>query len=229
MSRLLAIGAHPDDVEFGLGLTIIDAVADGDSVDVCVVTSGEAGRSGSDGDSKAWTAQVREAEAREAADVLGVSNVYFLRCTDGSLSSDHHLRDALHGLFAQAKYEVVYTHWLQDQHLDHEVVAKEAVSAALRFAPNVICYESPFSANFSPNLYHLSDQDALERKLAALAVHGSQSHWRLPQLARSRSQVGGHEIHHNLASLGVDTSERFVQIRAVRSARERLAGPVAAT
>lgn len=63
--KILAIGAHPDDIEFGCSAVLIKEIRRGNEVRMIVLSRGEAGSSG--------TAEVREAEAREAARVMGAS------------------------------------------------------------------------------------------------------------------------------------------------------------
>ena len=62
---LLAIGAHPDDIEFGCGGVLLTEVARGSAVAICICSRGEAGTNGSP--------EEREAEARKAAKLLGAA------------------------------------------------------------------------------------------------------------------------------------------------------------
>ena len=62
---ILAIGAHPDDVELGCGGTIAKEIANGKKVGIIDLTRGELGTRG--------TAETRDNEAAHAAQILGVS------------------------------------------------------------------------------------------------------------------------------------------------------------
>jgi LmbE family N-acetylglucosaminyl deacetylase len=79
-TRLLAIAAHPDDLEYGTSCAVAGWTADGKDVSYVMVTRGEAGID-------AWppsqTAPIREAEERESARLVGVTSVTFLDYTDG--------------------------------------------------------------------------------------------------------------------------------------------------
>lgn len=63
--RILALGAHPDDIEFGCGGILLAAAARGSEIALCVCSRGEAASNG--------TPEEREAEARAAAEILGAS------------------------------------------------------------------------------------------------------------------------------------------------------------
>ena len=83
---ILAIGAHPDDVELGCGGTIAKMVAAGKTVAIVDLTRGELGTRGTD--------ITRAAEAAEAAKILGVAARENLGMKDGFLqpSEEYHLR-----------------------------------------------------------------------------------------------------------------------------------------
>ena len=82
MSCILVISPHPDDESIGCGGTIQRHIAEGDVVQVELLTSGEKG--GHDL-SAADVAKVREQEAIAAAAILGVNHVEFYREPDGDL------------------------------------------------------------------------------------------------------------------------------------------------
>ena len=62
---ILAFGAHPDDVEISMGGTIIRYVSEGKNVGIVDLTRGELGTRGS--------VPIRDAEAKKAAEILGIS------------------------------------------------------------------------------------------------------------------------------------------------------------
>jgi len=78
--RLLAIGAHPDDIEFGCGGILLAAAGEGSQIALCLCSRGEAGSNG--------TPNEREEEARKAAKFLGAT-ITFL-----DLGGDCHLEIA---------------------------------------------------------------------------------------------------------------------------------------
>ncbi|MCZ7527051.1 MAG: PIG-L family deacetylase [Acidimicrobiia bacterium] len=85
-ARVLAIGAHPDDVEFGCGATIAKWAAAGSDVSLLVLTDGSKGSWDEGSDTAALVAE-REREQRDAAAVLGTDRVRFLHLVDGELDS----------------------------------------------------------------------------------------------------------------------------------------------
>src|SRR6476661_6133510 len=91
IERILVVTAHPDDVDFGNAGTVAQWTDAGIEVAYCICTSGEAG--GFDRSVPRTTmVEIREAEQRAAAKVVGVSDVTFLGYPDGRLESTFDLR-----------------------------------------------------------------------------------------------------------------------------------------
>lgn len=121
--KILAIGAHPDDVEFGTGALIIKETQSGSQVKIVVCSLGEAGSNG--------TPEGRKQEAINAAKISGVSDVEFL-----DLGGDCHLEYTPKNVITIAKIireyqpDIVLAPELQiNQHPDHYIVARLAHSA----------------------------------------------------------------------------------------------------
>jgi LmbE family N-acetylglucosaminyl deacetylase len=164
MIRVLAIGAHPDDVELGCGGTLAKHVAQGDEVTVLIVTKGEAGPG---------RVKDRTDEVERAASVLGVTRVVWGHHPDGLVSTDelglvHLIEDTMR------RYEIerVYTHGESDSHQDHRAVALATLGAA-RHATCILTYESPSSLGFTPSVF-VDVTGYLDKKLDALRAHESQ-------------------------------------------------------
>ncbi len=88
-ARLLAVVAHPDDETFGCGSLLLRAAAEGLSTGVCCATRGEAGEvSAATPVAAGELAGVREAELREAADLLGVGHLDLLGFEDSGMSGE---------------------------------------------------------------------------------------------------------------------------------------------
>ncbi len=68
--NILAIGSHPDDIEYGCGGTLLRFARTGDNVYLFVATSGEEGGSG----------DVRRAEQQDSARLLGIRKIFWGRC-----------------------------------------------------------------------------------------------------------------------------------------------------
>lgn len=113
---VLAIGAHPDDVELGCGGTIAKLIFEAKSVAVIDLTKGELGTRGTD--------ETRMQEAENAAKILGISARENLEMRDGFLqnSEDHQLR--IVKMIRKYRPEIVFANALEDRHPDHAKAAK---------------------------------------------------------------------------------------------------------
>jgi len=161
--RILAIGAHPDDIELGCAGTLAAHALAGDEVTMLVITTGEAGP----GD-----VLQRENEAREGAKVIG-ANILFGDLPDGSVSN-HELKlvHLIETVIRETGTTIVYTHGQNDSHQDHRAVALASMGAC-RAVQQVLCYDSPSSIGFTPSVF-VDISDTLSKKLAALDCHRSQ-------------------------------------------------------
>lgn len=165
--RVLAVGAHPDDLELGCGATLAKLVDSGAHVRALVLTEGGAG-AGDGGD--------RCAETRAALAALGVSDVHQARLPDTGLPGA--IAQAVRLLETHCRElepERVYTMFKDDRHQDHRAVY-EASAIACRRVPQLLGYETPSSwPNYMPVVFE-PVEDHLARKLAALRFHVSQHH-----------------------------------------------------
>jgi N-acetylglucosamine malate deacetylase 1 len=108
---ILAIGAHPDDVEMSCGATIAKEVAKGRKVGILDLTRGELGTRGN--------AKIREEEATEAAKILGVVVRDNLELADGFFENDRTSQLELIKLIRKYRPEVVLCNAMDDRHIDH--------------------------------------------------------------------------------------------------------------
>jgi bacillithiol biosynthesis deacetylase BshB1 len=108
---LLAIGAHPDDVEMSVGGTLALAARRGQRVGILHLTRGEMGTRG--------TAQERRREAEEAAEILGASVLEILDCGDGTLRTGSAEEDLVIELVRRHRPDLVLMPPPRDRHPDH--------------------------------------------------------------------------------------------------------------
>ncbi len=108
---VLAVGAHPDDVELGCGGTVALLARAGRRVGIVHLTGGEAGTRG--------TAAERRAEAEAAAEALGAVELLFLDCGDGDLRHGRPEEDALIEVLRRYRPEIVLGPTPADRHPDH--------------------------------------------------------------------------------------------------------------
>lgn len=160
--NILAIGAHPDDVEFGCGGTLIKYALKGHDVHLLVLTEGGRG-----GDSNE-----RRMEQEEAAKLLGARQLFWGGYQDTEVSLDRDLIQKVEGFLHRVRPDLILVHFGDDTHQDHRQLSTSVVTAS-RYTRNVLFYEGPTTANFSPSVF--VDIDAvLDQKLKALSAHASQ-------------------------------------------------------
>jgi LmbE family N-acetylglucosaminyl deacetylase len=136
VKRVMGIFAHPDDPEFFSGATFARWAAEGAEITFVLATSGDKGSADPEMTS-ARLIEIREEEERNAAAVLGVKEVIFLRYPDGELTPGLELRRDLTRLLRLKKPDIVVTcdptSWYDDTHInhpDHRAIG-EAVLAAV--------------------------------------------------------------------------------------------------
>ncbi|MEU5216532.1 PIG-L deacetylase family protein [Streptomyces sp. NPDC020807] len=181
--RMLVVGAHPDDVEIGLGGTIHRRAHSGWDVTVLTMSGG-----GNGGD----PAQRRK-EAHRAAELLG-ARLLMEDLPDGSMADDRTTVEAVERAVAEVAPDVVVVHSESDTHQDHRAVHR-ATLVACRKVARLACYQSPSATvAYRPNRFiELSEVD-MAAKLAAIDAHHSQaaSRWYLEEdLLRSTARYWG--------------------------------------
>jgi LmbE family N-acetylglucosaminyl deacetylase/CheY-like chemotaxis protein len=154
--KILAIGAHPDDVEIGCAGALLEHAARGDEVTVLILTGGERG-----GD-----VSLRAQEAQDAARLLG-AELRHETLPDTSVPEGGETISVIDMVVAELQPEAVYTHSLNDNHQDHRNVHRATIVAA-REVPNVFAYQSPSTGiAFSPSRF-VDVTPYMEAKLRAL-------------------------------------------------------------
>lgn len=162
---VMAIGAHPDDIELGCGGTLARLAAWGHPIRALVFSKGRRGN---------LTDADRSRESRDALRAIGVSDVHVYNFEDTQLWRHvSELVAVIEGHIAEFEPFRVYTMFQQDRHQDHRAV-HEASVIACRKVPQLLGYETPSSyPNFTPTVFEeISGQ--LEAKVAALKLHASQ-------------------------------------------------------
>jgi LmbE family N-acetylglucosaminyl deacetylase len=160
---VIAVGAHPDDVEIGVGGILLRHAAAGHQVAVLTVTGGEQGGVAAD----------RAEESREAARVLG-ARLFHTGLADTSVSEGGDTIRTIARVIEEVGPTTVYTHTSRDVHQDHRNVHHATLVAARR-VPRVYCYQAPSSTvEFQPSRFVAVD-DFLDGKLEAIRAYGSQT------------------------------------------------------
>ncbi|MGP0109331.1 MAG: PIG-L deacetylase family protein [Acidimicrobiales bacterium] len=193
VERILVMTAHPDDVDFGAAGSVAVWTHAGVEVAYCIATDGDAG--GSDRSvSRPEMAVVRREEQREAARVVGVSDVTFLGFPDGRLTPDLDLRQAIAGVIRRFRPDRVVAqsperNWsrIYASHPDHLAAGEAAICAVYPDARNPFAFpallEEGLEPHSVPELWVMTTERAdrvvdatefFDLKLAALRSHKSQ-------------------------------------------------------
>lgn len=160
--KILAIGAHFDDVELGCGGTLINHLKKGDDITILVVTqSGYVSKT----TSHIRDNQIAYTEGKKSASLLH-ADLITGNFETLNLSASKELINYLCEQIKKINPQIVYTHYVGDQHLDHQAVAKASIIAT-RHVKKVLSYVSNIYdtyPTFSPN-YIVNISDAFENKL----------------------------------------------------------------
>ncbi len=186
-AHVLAVGAHPDDIEFGCGATLATWAAAGARVELAVLTDGSKGTWDPHTDLAALVA-TRHDEQRAAAARLGAAEVHFFDVIDGELDDDPITRERLCALLRAVRPDTVLGHdpWKQYRlHPDHHHAGQLVIDAIVaahdpHFFPGAGSPHRPdhlllFEAQVVDHVEAV-DGAAVDAKIDALLCHHSQ--WR---------------------------------------------------
>ena len=161
--RVLAIGAHPDDIEIGCAGTLLDHRLRGDRVSVLTLSRGAVG-----GDT-----EQRAGEAVSASSALG-AQLFLGNLPDTLIDEGIETIRMIEAVVAQVDPTVVYVHSKNDNHQDHRAVHVAAVSAT-RGVRRIFAYQSPSATNdYKPTQFAPIDH-VLQRKIHLLMYFDSQN------------------------------------------------------
>ena len=184
--RVLAIGAHPDDLEILGGGTLARYAQQGAAISMAIATDGSAGHMLIPADE---LAEIRRSEAAKAAGLIG-ADFYWLGYRDEHLFEDIPTRLRIVDLIRQTRPDVILTHNPQDYHPDHRAVSRLVFDASFvsglpnvktqhLFHPGVaplFYFDSFGGTNFIPTEFvDISETFAIKHEM--LACHESQVKW----------------------------------------------------
>ena len=160
---VLAVGAHPDDVEIGVGGILLRHADAGHDVNVLTMTGGEHG-----GD-----AAERAAESLYAAEILG-AKLFHESLQDTEVGDRGETISAIKRVIDETGATTIYTHTSKDVHQDHRNVHNATLVAA-RGLPRVYCYQAPSTTvDFRPTRF-VGIDDVMDRKIEAIGAFASQT------------------------------------------------------
>lgn len=190
---VLAIAAHPDDIEFVMAGTMMQLRAAGWELHYFNIANGCCGSTSID---RSTCAAVRLEEAREAASLLD-AKFYPPICDDLEIFYTADLHRQVAAVVRQAKPSIVLTHSMVDYMEDHQNAARLAIGAAfVRAMPNFVTQPSYTTYDAPVAIYHAQPHgnrdpmgqvirpshfvdvtEFLARKRQCLAAHRSQDQW----------------------------------------------------
>ncbi len=193
LERVLVVTAHPDDVDFGSAGSVARWTDAGIEVAYCICTNGEAGGF-DDSVPRTTMAEIRQAEQRAAAKVVGVTDVTFLGYPDGRLVPSIDLRRDISRVIRHVRPQRVVSQSpernfrrIYASHPDHLAAGEATMAAVYPDARNQFAHPELLVEGYEPwaatEMYlataDTSDvfveiTDTFERKLDALRCHASQ-------------------------------------------------------
>lgn len=159
---VLAVGAHPDDIEIGCGAALTKHLSSGDKVFALVLTNGENGKH-----------NTKREECLASLKTLGVSDVFFGNFPDGFLPDNRDVVDFIEGLIKKLDITRVYTNHPNDRHQDHRNCS-HAVSSAARKVGEIFLYQEPSTNWFEPHYFIEVSEENLAKKIGAVKCYKTQ-------------------------------------------------------
>ena len=226
-NTVLVVTPHPDDAEGGAGGTIARWAKEGKKIVLVVCTNGDKGSSDRSM-SPELLAETREKEQREAARVLGIAEVVFLRLPDQGLEDNAEFREKLVRQIRIHKPDTVVTNdpnRLYIRHRDHTVTGRVTLDAVFPYARDHMAFPQHLQEGLEPHkvreLYLFRSDapdtfveitDTFETKMDSLYCHASQMgrprEERDERARQSAAEVG--------EKIGVPLAEGFKRIEVFR-------------
>ena len=160
--NILAIGAHPDDIEYGCGGTLLKCSRRGHDIYLYVATAGDFG-----GDPS-----VRMKEQEASAQKIGARHIFWGGYKDTQIPMSQDLIASLEEVVRQVEPDFIFVHYPDDTHQDHRSLAQATITAT-RYARNFLFYEGLTTQNFNPSVY-VDIEETLDGKFELLKLHRSQ-------------------------------------------------------
>jgi LmbE family N-acetylglucosaminyl deacetylase len=166
---IMVFGAHPDDIEIGMGGTVAKLARNGYNVNLVIATLPNF--------VKTDTKQERRKEAILSAKVMGCRTPEFLNLSPDEIVFSRKFVTKIDEIIRKYEPEAVFSQWIGDSHQDHQVLTK-AVIAASRDLNNLFMYETTIPGGltenaFRPQLY-IDITETFDTKTNALNCFHSQ-------------------------------------------------------
>ena len=174
--KILALGAHPDDIEiFMYGLVAI-CKDRGDQIFTMIATDGAGGGTSTD----QFLTKKRMHEAK--AGLKKLSSPIFLNLPDGALGDNPAHKLIIKKNILKIMPDLIITHSRYDYHIDHRSLSLLTSGAVSHYIPVLYC-DSLMGVNFKPN-YYIDITNYFEAKKEAILKHKSQNPKRFVNLSQ---------------------------------------------
>lgn len=160
--RIIAVGAHPDDIEFGCFGTLSYYKSIGHEIFIVLFSSGEL----------LGNIDIREREAKDSADLIN-AEIRFFRFPDANIRVNNKSIDVLRNYISDIKPDMLFVHHPTDKHQDHKVTNEICLSSTNSF-DKILFYEGPSTYNFLPSVYFTIDEH-FDKKVEGLNTFKSQT------------------------------------------------------
>ncbi|MFQ5706411.1 MAG: PIG-L deacetylase family protein [bacterium] len=160
--NILAIGSHPDDIEYGCGGTLIKFNQAGHNVFLFLATDGRLG----------GVPEERRREQLRSGRIMGTQRIFWGEYEDTRVPVAPETIERIERVIRDIKPQYLFVHFPDDTHQDHRAISKCALSAG-RYVPNFLFYEGPTTQNFNPTIF-VDIKEVLEAKIELLRAHASQ-------------------------------------------------------
>jgi LmbE family N-acetylglucosaminyl deacetylase len=159
--KILAVGAHPDDIEFGCFGTLSYYTSKKHEIFLVLFSSGE----------KLGKREIRENESKTSANLIN-AKIKFFRFPDTNINANSNNIDKFRDYVNKIKPDILFTHYPEDTHQDHRNTTSICLSSRNSFK-RILFYEGPTSNNFSPNVFYVINEH-FNKKIEGLKKHKSQ-------------------------------------------------------
>jgi LmbE family N-acetylglucosaminyl deacetylase len=214
--KVLVVGAHPDDNDFGAGATVAKAAGQGAEVIYLIATTGQRGSS-DENMTPERLSEIRRKEQEEAAKVLGVREVRFLDYVDGELIPDIRLKERIVKSIRRYKPDIVFTmdpsffyykSYGMVNHSDHRAIGEATLDACYPLARDLMSFPEHGKEGLNPHKvkelllhsfvpenanFYVDVTNTFDTKIKALSLHKSQvgNMQGVEKRMRDRAEVAG--------------------------------------
>lgn len=221
--NVLAIGAHPDDLELSCGGTLAKHTQNGDKVYMASLTNGDMGHARIE---PVKMAKIREKEFRNSAAIIG-AEVIWIGIDDEMSEVNLETRLKVVDAIRKSKPDIIITHDKEDYHVDHRNTSQLVFEAAplacvhniktdysvLNKQPLIYYMDNLGGINFNP-IEYVEITDTIDIKKKMLGCHKSQTEWTKELTGNDLMDVVDTVAKFRGYACGVDYAEGFKKLEA---------------